>query len=170
MKTKRGPFILIALLLIVLIFIVGVRYGQRVQTTNKAISLILSQAPSQPTATSVPLRFSTYTSKGCGFEVLYPSTVDIVKESTSEAKLIDGGALTVAASCAKIPSFESFFKDKSVTNQSISFQKKSYPAKVRNLNNQKYFYIVLQNPLGKPVYLAVEEKFFPLVEKSFIFK
>ncbi len=171
MRSKKGPFILILLLLIALVFIVGVRYGQRVEMTNKATSLSLSLTPKGPTATKSPLRFTTYVNKTCGFELLHPSTVNVIKQSTDEAKLSAEANLAVAVSCGKTPSFASFFEDKTVATQEVRFQNQVYQAKSRQVSNQKYIYLKIRNPFsGTPVFLAVEEKLFPLVESSLIFK
>ena len=171
MRSKKGSFILILLLLIVLVFIVGVRYGQRVEMANKAVSLNLSLTPNGPTTTKAPLRFTTYINKACGFELLHPSTVNVIKQSTDEAKLSTEGNLAVAVSCGKAPSFASFFEDKSVATQEVKFKNQIYQAKSRKTNEQKYISFTIRNPFsGTPVHLVVEEKLFPLIESSLIFK
>lgn len=171
MNAKKGPLILIVFLIVVLVFVLGVRYGQRVEMTNKTVSLALSLTPAGPTVTKSPLQFATYTSKDCGVEFLYPSSVSLIKRSTEEAKLSQDSALAVAFSCAKNPSFAPFFEDKSVVTSQVTFQKQVYKARVRKTDSQKYLFFTLRNPLtGKTVSLAVEEKLYPLLQSSLIFK
>ena len=78
---KNGPFYLISGLLLILFFIVGVRYGQRVEKTNKNISAILSTTPKP-----IKYDFKKYKNEKCNLEFSYPSNLKINKETTTSAE------------------------------------------------------------------------------------
>lgn len=73
MSRKIIPYLFITFLLIVLVFILGVRYGQRVEKTNKTITYLISLTPSpQPTAGPlVSPEFIKQVNKECGVQFLY---------------------------------------------------------------------------------------------------
>ena len=86
---KKGPIILISLLALGLVFIGGVQYGKRVETANETISFILSVTP-KPTDSpkpTQPLEYTSYEDTNCGISFLYPSILQITKESSEGAQL-----------------------------------------------------------------------------------
>lgn len=78
---KNGPFYLISGLLLILFFIVGVRYGQSVEKTNKKISAVLSTTPKP-----IKYDYKNYRNDLCNMEFSYPSNLKIGKETTSSAE------------------------------------------------------------------------------------
>src|SRR5690554_726309 len=87
---KKGPIILLCILVLALVFIMGVQYGKRVDTTEEAIQLVLTIIPT-PT-TTVPEgkkthAFSTFESKSCGFSFIYPTDLTPRAESRLSGKL-----------------------------------------------------------------------------------
>jgi len=87
MDKKLGPYVFIVILVIILTFIFGIRYGQRVEKDNKKVDSFLSQPPTLPTPTGVPLEFKTYTNKDCGISFLYPAFFKVDKEGSFAARL-----------------------------------------------------------------------------------
>lgn len=88
---KKGPYILLGTLTIVLIFIVGVRYGQHVEKTNKVINYVLSITPS-PTMKSVtptPVVYQNYKSKKWGLTFTFPDNLQIKESATASAILFE---------------------------------------------------------------------------------
>ncbi|OGK30985.1 hypothetical protein A3F29_04450 [Candidatus Roizmanbacteria bacterium RIFCSPHIGHO2_12_FULL_33_9] len=79
---RRGPYYFITALLLILFFIVGVRYGQRVERTNKEVSVILSITPSPSPSIDIS-KFEKYESDLCNIEFLYPLTLQLVDSSLS---------------------------------------------------------------------------------------
>jgi len=63
---KKGPIIIVALLIAFLLFIGGMQYGKRVETANKAIAIILSITPPPYTITIIPHKYITVTNENCG--------------------------------------------------------------------------------------------------------
>lgn len=83
---KRGPIVLILGLIFILIFILGLRYGQRVERTNKVVDYLLSLPPTKPPEpTQESLAFKDYIHKGCGVQFLYPTSLTLQNESSTSA-------------------------------------------------------------------------------------
>ena len=91
---KNGPFYLISGLLLILFFIVGVRYGQRVEKTNKNISAILSTTPKP-----IKYDFKKYKNEKCNLEFSYPSNLKINKETTTSAEFKNNKNAVLNFSC-----------------------------------------------------------------------
>ncbi len=85
---KKGPYFLIVLLVIILIFILGVQYGKRVKIADTAIAYLLSITPSpRPKPSQIPVtEYTSYSHDRCKVSFLYPSYLKLERESTSEAK------------------------------------------------------------------------------------
>jgi len=81
------PYLFLLTLFIVLVFIVGVRYGQYVEKTNKIINYTLSITPTKPPTPTPTWVFEEYKSKKWGVKFSYPSFLEI-KEATNETKII----------------------------------------------------------------------------------
>ncbi|MCX7956179.1 MAG: hypothetical protein N2593_03715 [Patescibacteria group bacterium] len=77
---NKKPYYFISFLLIILFFIIGVRYGKNVEKTNKIIDYLLSLTPSiKISPTLIPT--NEYKSKKWGVKIYYPKNFEI-KEST----------------------------------------------------------------------------------------
>lgn len=171
---KKAPLILIFLLIIVLIFVVGVRYGQRVEKTNKTISYLVSIPPSatlQPTQAKV--EFKTYTNKNCGVEFLYLSQFQTL-QSSSEAASIGDINRSIGFLCNKTEdknyNLISNLNDPSVASASIMFQDKKISGKTLDAGAEPLYIFSLKNPLNsKTIYFGVSKSLYPLFEESLEF-
>lgn len=159
---KTTPYFFLGFLLLVLLFIVGVRYGQRVERTNKLTSYLVSIVPSATLAPSTaPLAFKTYKHALCGVQFLLPISFTTVKEGSEGAMLQDAGTIKVSFECQKQPAVT-----QPTSSQTISFQKKLIPVK----ESGSFYIFTLRNPNNNlPIELSVEKSLFPLLEKSFEF-
>jgi len=103
MSKKSLPYIFLAILFAILLFILGVRYGQRVEQVNKTISYLISIPPSPPVAPTLPpLGFSTYTHTVCGVSFLIPNLIEKTRESSTSALFsTQKKQLALALSCEK---------------------------------------------------------------------
>ncbi|GIW64522.1 MAG: hypothetical protein KatS3mg092_0455 [Patescibacteria group bacterium] len=75
MKLSK-PYLFLLTLIIILVFIIGVRYGQQVERVNKTINYLLSITPSKsptPTPTWTIIQYKTKT----GIKINYPSFLKI---------------------------------------------------------------------------------------------
>jgi hypothetical protein len=87
---KPKTLVLIVILLLILFFTLGVRYGQKVEKANKVIDFILSITPTPKptnTPTPTPLIFENYKSKRWGLRFKYPKNFEI-KESTNSPEIL----------------------------------------------------------------------------------
>lgn len=158
-KPKTTPYLFLGFLLLVLLFIVGVRYGQQVEKTNKLTSYLVSIAPSAtPAPSTVPLAFKSYKHAPCGLQFLIPTSFSTVKEGSEGAMLQDAGTIKVSFECLKQPT-----ETLPTASQTISFQKKMISVKeVGSL-----YIFTLRNPYNNlPIELSVEKALYPLLEKS----
>ena len=105
MSKKSLPYFFLAFLFAILLFILGVRYGQRVEQVNKTISYLISLPPSPPIdPTLPPLGFSTYVHINCGISFLIPNLIQKTKESSTSALFSTREKkLALAVSCEKKP-------------------------------------------------------------------
>jgi hypothetical protein len=115
MDRKLRPYILITTLVLILIFILGVRYGQNVEKANKKINFMISIPPPKPVPTEKPIEFKNYQSKGCNLEFLYPSTLLILNESTNSATLGKDKIAYLKFSCERLSPTPIDLKDKVAT-------------------------------------------------------
>lgn len=161
-KNKLGPYLLIIGLIIILVFIVGVRYGQKVEKTNKIINYLISLPPTKPAPTSIPLQFSTYSHSGCGIQFLIPLNLVTKDESTTSSLLIDQNT-TINFSCKKDDPLATLIEDKKVATAEITLQNKKIMAKTQN--NNLIFSLV--NPKTyQTIYIVISKSLFPLFSTS----
>lgn len=163
MSRKHVPYLFLILLTIILFFIIGVRYGQKVEKANKTIDLLVSIAPTTTTApTSRPLAFKTYARSACGIRFLYPSTLEIDREGTNGAMLREKEAVKLSFDCDP--------KNKTVVQATdgarMTFQKQSVTA---TLKNDMYFMSVRHPLSGRIILISVDKTYYPLLEKSIEF-
>lgn len=76
---KKGPIIIIAFLIALVVFIGGMQYGKRVETADKAIAIILSITPPPYTITIIPHKYITVKNEDCGLSYLLPDYAQDIK-------------------------------------------------------------------------------------------
>ena len=85
---KSTSYLLLVLLGLILFFILGVRYGQKVEKANKIINYVLSITPTQvPTPT--PFKYATAESKIWRIKYMYPDFLKFKEDSTKSAVLFE---------------------------------------------------------------------------------
>lgn len=92
MGMKKGPLILLGVLITILFFILGMQFGKRVQTADEALQLLLTIAPSPsvlPVTQEPVSSFRLLDSTACGFSMLYPEGLIAKKISSNSGSLID---------------------------------------------------------------------------------
>jgi len=140
---KKGPLFLIVFLLVILFFILGVRYGQKVEKVNKTMNYYLSLPPSQPPATSTPLKFENYSLKGCGIKFLYPTNLKIEAEATYSALFSENKKEAININCEAKNKLAKILGD----NKTATTEGNMTTFKVFNSINGKYVYFSLTNSL-----------------------
>lgn len=164
MKNKTTPYLFLIFLTVLLFFILGFRYGQKVENTNKINQLLVSVPPS-PTSqpTSPPLAFKIYKNEGCGISFLYPTSFSLEKESSS-------GALFFEKKDAKL-SFDCTKKEKTNTASSTSSAKLKFQNQTLSALQEENRYVFdLKNPITyETIAFSIDKSLYLLLEKSLEF-
>ncbi len=164
MNSKIGPYILIGLLTLTLIFILGVRYGQKVEKTNKFIEYAISLPTPQLQPTTIPLAFNTFTHQECGIKFLYPLSLEIQTNASESAVLTEENkpAMQITCSDALIQPPEK----ENIETEEMQLKNKKIIADV--INGQLSFNLI--HPVnGKTLSVTIAKNLYPLFEKSFEF-
>lgn len=153
---------MVMVLVIVLVFIVGVRYGQSVEKTNEKISYFLSITPTQK-PTSIPLEYKTYKHPSCGIQFTYPSVLRI-KETSQSSTFMSSETNEIEFSCDKSKSvLESLAKEPTVD---LKFQGKMIKAQETN----GHVAFTLRNPrTGDAVTFLISKGLLSLLEPTLEF-
>jgi hypothetical protein len=86
---KNKSYLLLILLTIVLAFVLGVRYGQRVEKTNKTIDYLLTITPTPRLPTPTPVKYKEYKSKRWGLKFTLPENLEVKEDATSPAIMFE---------------------------------------------------------------------------------
>lgn len=86
---KITSYIFLFFLFVVLIFILGVRYGQKVEKNNKVVDYILSITPTPKPPTSTPVKYTEFKSKKWGLKLTFPSNLEIKEDATAPAIIFE---------------------------------------------------------------------------------
>lgn len=87
---KSKSYLFLFLLSLLLVFILGVRYGQRVEQTNKAINYLLSITPTTSISpTPTPVSYATSEGKIWRIKFTYPSNLKMKEDPTKSAVLFE---------------------------------------------------------------------------------
>jgi hypothetical protein len=169
--TKRlTPYIAIGIMLLILFFIFGVRYGQRVEKTNKTISYLISQFPTKkPEPTIKPLEFSTYQLQGCGIQFLYPDSLEKQKETSVSAEFSERKEKVLVIDCDQRSPLAQIIKDDAVASEEIKLNNKPIRAKLNRVKSGDLYVFQMKNLSGKSIYISILKSLYPLFEKSFEF-
>lgn len=84
---KLKSYFFISFLIVVLFFILGIRYGQRVEKNNKLVDYLLSLPSPTPKISPTPLIYKDYKSKRWGLKFTFPAGLE-VKESTTAPEIL----------------------------------------------------------------------------------
>lgn len=104
MKNK-APILLLFGLTLALIFIVGVRYGQHVESTNKQNAYNFNLTTKiTPTTQVKQVKYVTYSHKQCKVEFVIPDNLKKLKESTVSASFKGDMGENLSFSCDKTAS------------------------------------------------------------------
>jgi hypothetical protein len=160
MPRKTIPYIFLATLLAILLFIIGVRYGQHVEQINKNASYLTSIPPTPTTApTILPLGFSTYTHPDCGVSFLIPNLIEKTKESSNSALFsTDKKQLAIALSCEKKP----FIQEKNETIITVNGVIRAFQTETIDTASYRFY----NAKKAKIVVITASKSYVPLIQKS----
>jgi hypothetical protein len=161
MTRKTLPYIFLAFLCGVLLFILGVRYGQRVEQVNKNVSYLLSLPPTPTTAPTLPpLSFSQYTHESCGVSFLIPNLIDKTQESSTSALFsTQKKQLALAVSCEKKPYKQETGEKIATINSLRAFETTTPEATSYRIHNPKNSLIIT---------ITASKEYLSLLQKSLV--
>ena len=84
---KIKSYVFLFVITLILIFILGVRYGQNVEKNNKVVNYLLSITPTPKPPTPTPVKYKGYKSKKWGLKFTYPADLE-VKESSKASEIL----------------------------------------------------------------------------------
>lgn len=179
MNSRRiGPYFLLGGLTLLLIFILGVRYGQRVEQRNKEIITLLSLTPPKkttpsPSPTRKPIKFLQFNHQGCRIAFLYPNSIEMVKETSKSAQFRKNNSKTILLSldCYKklTPQLSKTNEQKMATKE-LNFKKKPLVVKEKNVDNQSFYFFILTHPRRSiKIRIMIADSLYPLFEKTLEF-
>jgi hypothetical protein len=90
MSGRILPYLFLSFLAVILAFTMGVRYGTRVEQSNKVITYFLTTTPPQPKPTEPdsPQEFAVRAFKDCGVSVLVPKeAAGVTPTAASEVRV-----------------------------------------------------------------------------------
>ena len=167
MGKKVRPYILVASLILILIFILGVRYGQTVEKADKKTRFLISIPPTKAVPSEKPLNFKTFTSPGCALTFLYPSTLSVEKETSVSAKLTKDRKTVLEFSCQKISPTEILKGKDKLATPSLTFQNKKIAEQVSTKDRSTIHSFTIKNPVtNRDISFKVEENLLPLLERT----
>ena len=162
---------MLIILIIVLVFVIGVRYGQNVEKSNKIIDFVTSITPTKPPApspTQVALEFKDYAHSDCGVQFTIPSVFNKDKETTTSAKFSQNALPEIEFTCEKDETIQKILNDKKIASQEFKLNTLNIKAKTIKEDKQTYLYFQLTNYIkNKTIFFKISDLFLPLFQKSF---
>lgn len=162
MKRNWAPYIFLLFLVLILVFVGGLRYGQSVEKTNKVVDYLLSITPS-PTHKPEPtpaITFETFAHAGCGLTLMIPKSTTIVENASGSATL---GTTpdTILFDCQKKPSAISQIETGKASSSALLYKGQT----VSNLHFTTGMNVfTLKNPFtAKNIVFAVSDTYLSLV-------
>jgi hypothetical protein len=170
-KRRKTPYIFIALLIAIIIFIVGTRYGQKVEKTNKTINYLLSITPTKIiTPSAAPtISYNLYTHEGCNISFLKPSYLAIKKETSTSAFLISDKKEKIEFNCS-IDKKDLLKVDQKIATNSVDLNNKKYAGVKTSQEKNTITNIVILSPDKKEtVNVSSNNNLFSIIEQTFNF-
>lgn len=161
---KLKSYLLLSVLTVVLFFILGVRYGQRVEKTNKILNYIKTISPTPNLTPTKPIEFIFHQNKECKIEFLYPTMFEI-KQSSTSALFSQNNKTVIEYSCDKTNKIQKLFEDPRIATTEILFKNKKIVAKTID-DASLYVLKILQSKTGQYVYLSVSKNLLPLIDST----
>ncbi len=181
MVKKSLPYIFLLLLVLVLIFIGGVKYGQKVEETNKVIKFVLSitptAKPAKPTPT-IPLEFKS--AEYCGMKFLLPSVATFKpgKDNTADKFSDNNGNLLMWLSCYNPKTDPDSLNNSEFLNMHKPTIESTLSGQFKHLTIQNKVYTAMNDMItirlvhprtGYQVIIQIKNNLYPLFEKTLEF-
>lgn len=189
MSKKNVPYIFLLLLIVVLIFLGGVKYGKKVEETNRVIKYILSitptQTPTKPTA--IPNGFKMFTDDRCGIEFLIPDNLstrfdisgmlpiewinaskktEITYWCETYGDIPEGGLITVIPTYTPKVAFEKFYDIPLTATDSMMLNSKKVTYYKSTIESGLIAIKFIHPISGKFIGISVSKRLYPLLKQT----
>lgn len=162
---KKGPIILITILLLTAMFMVGMQYGKHVEKTDKIFTKLLSATPSPLPSKTQNITFSQYKHDGCGISFTKPAEFKATRESTIGATLVFNKQI-IAFECPKKQVTELGSSNEFATTTSVLLKNK----KIQGYTKGQNVRFIADNPYKKtPVIFSIDNNLLPLIQSTLEF-
>lgn len=163
---KKGPAILLVFLLLISVFMLGIKYGQKLQSAASITSpLPTSPVPSPKATNDTSFTFAEYTHKGCGIQFLKPNPFKVTKESSLSAVLSYKNQ-NISFECPKKPVRKLQKTEKTTATSSVLLQNKTLQG-YREGNNIRF---IIEHAYRKtPIIISIDNNLLPLIQSSLKF-
>lgn len=173
---KLRPYMFLLVLILVIIFILGVRYGQRVEKNNKVIEWYLTRmpTPTTPITPTLPeVAYDTYKDKTCGVSFLYPKNLK-AEVSTASAVFKSGDGMTeLTVQCDRQQNkLITQLDTEKLATKEMTFKQQKIQGREGQLNSGKSMVgFTIRNPINNEFILFILNKnLYPLIEKTLQFE
>ncbi len=161
---KMKSYLLIFALAIILVFILGIRYGQSVEKTNKIVDYVMSITPTPSPKPPAPVEYKTYENKACGLTFLTPNTFTLQNISSKSAKFVENKIDVLTVDCNSQSQVINLYADPKTATGEVMFKDRKLPIKQTDTNTD---ILKLYNPQNnKYVYITIQKELYPLFESS----
>ncbi len=168
MNRRMLPYLFLIALIVILVFILGVRYGSGVSVKNQVVQFVLSLTPTPNQPTALPtLTFMNFENKHCGLRFTYPSFLLIEKESTTSASFAQNSTRALSILCDKKTLQLDPSENERFATQEVTLKNQKITSRVEKGEKGEFFHFQIKNPRnGKVISVTVEKNLFPLFEKT----
>lgn len=168
MRGKTLPYSFLILLLLILAFILGVRYGKKVEQTNETTSYLLKLTPTQgsPTITPAPrLIFSTY--KKCDIQFMYPESLKKMGEDAVSVDFSYNGRTALYVLCDPVVNKKTLpLENVNIATKEITFKKQKITAQ----DQDWIMRFIIKNPqTDNKIEVGINPDLYPLFESTLQF-
>lgn len=169
---KPQSYLIIFILFAIAVFIIGVRYGQRVEYENKQFRFALSITPVKITVTPPPMDTligqSSFSHKDCGISFLYPQILKKESESKTGAKLSTPDSKEGRISFTCNQNKTQYEKDLQVIKikNKMKFQGKEIDVYT---SGDVYSFMLYNNLNSKYILFKIDNRLYSLLEKTLEF-
>lgn len=169
-KTKVIPYLFLGILLLILAFLGGTKYGKDLERTNKVIDILISITPPvtiEPTQ-QVERGFKKYENNTCGISFAYPSDLSIEEESSSSARFLSADNQTIEISCE--PDYtlpDAFLQEEKIATTSLEIDTDTVIASVSAIKGDETYSFALRNATKRiDIDILISTTLYPLFEQS----
>jgi len=162
MFRKKGPIFLLIFLLFILIFVIGVRYGQTIERVNKFIDYLPKLTPAPSPTPAKELSYLRYHFDSCSVSFVYPSDLTLT-ETSGSARFSKDNQNMISLECM---SRGAPFPSDGPPPIQITFQNK----KIAAINTGKTFIFNVTVPkIGKVIRVSINKELLPLFDSTLTF-